>query len=275
MKKSQGKTAQINELLYQALETEKGGVKIYETALRCAVNKDLRKEWTEYLEQTRTHVKVATNTLTALGLDPSVDTPGRLVVRHIGEALVQAMDRALQAGDNVAAELVACECVLLAETKDHANWELIGHVASHSSGTQSEILKSAHDAVEEDEDHHVYHTKGWCRELWIQSLGFDAVLPPPEEVKQVDTAIAAARAEKSREGMLRQSSQLAACAFARRRNRLRIFSDSSATSTGLVMKSSTPFFRPARRASRLVCAVTMMMGMSAVTEFDFSRCATS
>src|SRR5687768_4233120 len=37
---------QVRELLYQALETERGGVKVYETALRCTVNEDLREEWT-------------------------------------------------------------------------------------------------------------------------------------------------------------------------------------------------------------------------------------
>ena len=31
------------DLLYQALETEKGGVQIYTTALRLAINKDLRE----------------------------------------------------------------------------------------------------------------------------------------------------------------------------------------------------------------------------------------
>ena len=41
------------ELLYQALETGKGGVRLYVTALRCAVDKDLREEWNKYLEQTR------------------------------------------------------------------------------------------------------------------------------------------------------------------------------------------------------------------------------
>jgi rubrerythrin len=204
MKKTQGNNAQISELLYQALETEQGGVKIYETALRCAVNEDLHKEWTEYLEQTRTHVQVATNTLKTLGLDPAAETPGRQVVRHIGQALVKAMEMALQAGDRTAAELVACECVVLAETKDHGNWELIGHVAKNSKGDEAKALKAAHDAVEEDEDHHIYHTKGWCRELWIQALGFAAVLPPPEEVKQVETAIGASRAEQSRDQMLRQ-----------------------------------------------------------------------
>jgi len=43
---------QVNELLYQALETELGGVEIYTTALRCVVNAELKEEWEKYLEQT-------------------------------------------------------------------------------------------------------------------------------------------------------------------------------------------------------------------------------
>ena len=43
---------QIEDLLYQALETELGGVEVYKTALRCAVNEDLKEEWEKYLEQT-------------------------------------------------------------------------------------------------------------------------------------------------------------------------------------------------------------------------------
>ena len=56
--------------------------------------------------------------------------------------------------------------------------------------------------IEDEEYEHIYHSKGWCRELWIASLGLEAVLPPPEEQKDVKTAIGAARAEKFREDML-------------------------------------------------------------------------
>ena len=44
------KKDQLKELLYQALETEKGGVQVYTTALRCVVNEDLKEEWEEYLD---------------------------------------------------------------------------------------------------------------------------------------------------------------------------------------------------------------------------------
>jgi hypothetical protein len=51
---------------------------------------------------------------------------------------------------------------------------------------------------EDQEDEHLYHSRGWCRELWIDSLGMKAVLPPPEEKRHVKTAIGAARAEHAR-----------------------------------------------------------------------------
>ncbi len=109
------------------------------------------------------------------GLDAETMTPGRQVVHHIGESPVRAMEMAMQAGDASAAQVVAAECVVGAETKDHLN--------------------------EEEEDEHLYHTQGWARELWIEGLGMPAVLPPPEEPKDVKTAIAAARAKKARRSM--------------------------------------------------------------------------
>lgn len=195
-------TERMTALLYEALETEKGGMKIYKTAIQCAVNKDLKEEWQEYLEQTENHYRVMTELCEKLGLDPNLETPGRRIVRHIGDSLVKAMKLALAAGDPEAAELVAAECVTHAETKDHMNWELIGRVAEKSKGPQRKALKAAHDEVEDEEDEHYYHTKGWTRELWIKSLGMRAVLPPPEEEKEVKTAIGAARAEKARSRML-------------------------------------------------------------------------
>ncbi|PYN79702.1 MAG: hypothetical protein DMD96_17400 [Candidatus Rokuibacteriota bacterium] len=193
---------QIAELLYQALETEKGGIEVYETALKCVANADLKREWEEYLEQTRTHEQIVLETMEKLGLDPDIETPGRLVVRHIGEALVKAMEMALDADQPGAAQIVACECVVEAETKDHLNWELIHQVADNAKGTEREALKAAYEQVEEQEDEHLYHSTGWCRELWIGSLGLPSVLPPPEEEKEVKTAIGAARAKKARKAML-------------------------------------------------------------------------
>src|SRR5688572_28896859 len=186
------------DLLYQALETEKGGVHIYATALRLAINKDLREEWNKYLEQTKNHVQVVSDILTALGLDPDAETPGRKVVRYLGTSLVKTMELASRCADPQAAQIVAAECVTLAETKDHLNWELIGELAKNANAEQLALLTPAYQQVEGEEDEHLYHTAGWTRELWIQALGMPAVLPPPEEIRKADTAIEAAQARKSR-----------------------------------------------------------------------------
>jgi len=195
---------QIAELMYQALETEQGGVQIYETAVRCAVNEDLKEEWEKYLEQTEHHVEIVEGLFETFGLDTETETPGRLVVRHIGESLVKAMQMALEAGNADAAQMVAAECIALTETKDHLNWELMGQLAKKLKGEEAKALKAAHDEVEDEEDEHLYHTKGWARELWIASLGMPAVLPPPEEEKDVKTAIGAERAKQARAEMLKK-----------------------------------------------------------------------
>jgi rubrerythrin len=192
---------QLHELLYQMIETELGGIQVYQTALKCVTNDGLREEFENYLQQTEHHSEVVRSLLQQLGLDEAMETPGRLVVRHIGESLVKAMEMALQSGPPDAAQLVAAECVTLAETKDHLNWELLNEASQAAKGDAAKAIKAAVDEVEDQEDEHIYHSRGWGRELWMESLGMKAVLPPPEDRKDVKTAIGAARAQQARDDM--------------------------------------------------------------------------
>lgn len=188
---------QVAELVYQALEHERGGVLIYRMALKCVQNDELREEWQEYSDATATHVEKLEEVCVAMGLDPERETPGRKIVRHLGKSLVKAMQMALDEGSPAAAELVAADCVTLAETKDHMNWELLGRAAKQLTGDARLKLTKAAATIEDEEDEHLYHTTGWARELWFQSLGMRAVLPPPEETQRVTSAIGAARAKQA------------------------------------------------------------------------------
>jgi hypothetical protein len=140
-------TKQFAELILQSLEHELGGRLVYETALKCVVNDELREEWEKYLEETRSHVETLTTVCRSLEIDASEETPGRSIVRHLGESLVDAMEMARAAGTPEAAELVACECVVIAETKDHLNWELIGKCATKLRGDAARAVKEAHEQV--------------------------------------------------------------------------------------------------------------------------------
>jgi hypothetical protein len=194
---------QIADLLYQALETEMGGVEIYRLAILCARNDDLKREWTKYLEQTHRHVEILRTAFGAMGMDPEATTPGRLIVRDKGKALMSAMQKALRDAP-LAAQVVACECVVDAETKDHSNWELIGVLAEKLTGAAKKALTEAYEQVEDEEDEHLYHSKGWCRELWLDSLGLPAVMPPPEETRDVKSAAEAARAAQQRKAAVKR-----------------------------------------------------------------------
>lgn len=192
---------QLKDLLLQMLETELAGEQVYRKALTVARNPDLKKEWQEYLAQTQNHYNVLRTLCEDLGIDAGGRSAARDVAKHIGNALVQTIELAADSATAQAAELTACECVVHAETKDHANWELLGQVAAAATGKQAELLKEAHARAAQDEDHHLHHSKSWCRELALQGLGMPAVLPPLEEVRG-EQGGEAAHAGQQRRSML-------------------------------------------------------------------------
>jgi hypothetical protein len=120
----------------QSLEHEMGGVKIYETALKCVLNEDLKEEWEKYHQETERHVQILQDVFSQMQLDANEQTPGRKIVHDMGQSLVKAMEAS----------------VLLAETKDHANWELIGEVSKKMTGSEGNALKEAYAEVEDQED---------------------------------------------------------------------------------------------------------------------------
>ena len=70
------KEQQLNELLFQALETgTNNSANLHDGAPVCD-DEDLKEEWEEYLEQTQNHVKIVQDTMAKLELDPGTKTPG-------------------------------------------------------------------------------------------------------------------------------------------------------------------------------------------------------
>lgn len=192
----------LEELLYQAMETELGGEKLYKAAIENAVNSDLKKEWQKYLEETQEHQNILKRVFDAAGLDVDAESPGRDIVRQKGIALVGAVEAARNGSDSKIGELVAAESVVEAESKDHQNWELLGRMVEHLDGDLKSTVQEAYDEVADQEAHHLFHTMGWSRELWLDFLGVPAALPPPEEEMKVATQIGAGRAEHKRDEYL-------------------------------------------------------------------------
>ena len=188
----------MNELLLQSLEHEMGGVKVYETALKCAMNDDLREEWEKYLDETRKHERILRDVCAAMAIAPEQETPGRKIVRHIGAALGRSDGTALGRGEPGGRSTRRVR-MRRPRRDQRPRWTGSSSASAPRScmARPAKALQAAYQEVEDEEDEHLYHSKGWCRELWIESLGMKAVLPPPEERKHVKTAIGAARAEQA------------------------------------------------------------------------------
>ena len=172
--------SQMKELLLQSLEHGRGMVLVYRTGLECAIDEHLRGEWERYFDQAENHVSILTRICIALGLDPGERTPGCEIVHHIGIGLVVAMKRAIATSDPPTAQLVACECVVLAETRHHANWGLLCECAQALEDDSGRLLGEASGEMAEAGDEHLHRARSWSRELWLQSLGLDAQIPPPQ-----------------------------------------------------------------------------------------------
>ena len=99
---------QLNELLYQALETEQGGIRFTRRRFDARRTTISRKSGRSTSARRRTTSDRARGLRRARARSREADTRAGMVVRHIGESLVKAMEMALEAGEPEAAEIVAC-----------------------------------------------------------------------------------------------------------------------------------------------------------------------
>ena len=116
----------LNDVVLRSLEFERTGIEVYKTALRCAVTEELREEWDQNLARTLRNERMLTEVCDVMDIDPDEETPDRRMVRQVGSFLVNAMFEALANAPAETAELIACECVVLAEAQRYENAQPVG-----------------------------------------------------------------------------------------------------------------------------------------------------
>jgi rubrerythrin len=112
----------MRDFLSEMLAVEKGGVKLYEKARNELKHREFEEQLTEFLHQTEYHVELCTELLKAAGGDEDYRSAGAEAADHKAEGLIST---------EVPAEmrdLNNIENLVLAETKDHWNWEMLGSV---------------------------------------------------------------------------------------------------------------------------------------------------
>jgi rubrerythrin len=155
----------LYDKLSEFLAVEKGGLKLYEEALRIVTDQEVVKKFRTFMEQTRKHESLLMRIMQELGMDPTYMSSGAKVATEKAEALLKTMTNGLTGKP---AELNAIENIILAETKDHADWELLGKIARQSDDSRlRDVLKPAVSEVEPEEDEHLSWPKEQLSRLEI------------------------------------------------------------------------------------------------------------
>ena len=153
------------------LAVEMGGVKLYEKALNELEHSELEEKLTEFLRQTERHVELCTEMLEAAGSDASYKSPG-------AEAAEQKADGLLSV--EVPAELTDLnniENLVLAETKDHWDWEMLASIAPKIG--DPELKKVASKAIREVRKQEQAHLN-W-NEQTLNKLAMESSVRAPEQ----------------------------------------------------------------------------------------------
>jgi rubrerythrin len=131
----------LKDFLSEMLAVELGGVKLYEKALNELQHPELERKLTEFLRQTQGHVELCAEMLDAVAGDQGYRSPGAMAADHKAEGLLSA-----QAPPELT-DLNNIENLVLAETKDHWDWEMLASVAARIGDPN--LKRMASSAIQE------------------------------------------------------------------------------------------------------------------------------
>jgi len=162
----------LMDKLSEFLMVEQGGYQLYTVVEARCTNPDLKTKYTEFLAQTGHHREVLVRLIEQLGGDPNYISPTARVAQFKATQLLES-SLVVDGLSQPEVEANDLENVLLAETRDHANWHLLQQLTSQLPGEQGQALQAAVDAVEDQEDEHL----SWARET-LSSLSLQLLDEP-------------------------------------------------------------------------------------------------
>jgi rubrerythrin len=161
----------LADTLSAFLAHEQCGVHVYRVVAGASQNPILKGKYEKFLGQTERHVNVLERLISSLGGNPYYVSPTARMVHSMNTGMMQGVVLAAGSADPLTRELVMLEAVLLAETKDHADWAFLAHLADEvPEGDARSALLAAVGEVEPEEDEHV----DWAQDTWQKMSSLQA-----------------------------------------------------------------------------------------------------
>lgn len=184
--------AAINRYLLHALEAERGAVEVYATSLSTTPSPAWRREITRFLDDARKHEQWMTGVCGQLGMDPDEPVVGRHLIASQTLSMIEAIRQAATS-DATLAPLVACECIVLAETRNQLAWAPFDRIAADGGHECVRILSRFATDVRREHAHHLERAIERTRRLWRRRLGLDA--PGRSHIVEIPHAAPAANTD--------------------------------------------------------------------------------
>ena len=153
----------IADLLSSFLVHEQCGFHLYRTVSGLTKNPMLSTKYQEFGAQTEEHIGILEQLITDLGGKPGYVSPAARMTEAMNAKMMEAITLLSGSADENTVEQVMLEAVVLAETKDHANWKLLGQLAEKMpDGEAKNAFLAAVGQVEDQEDEHLE----WASSTW-------------------------------------------------------------------------------------------------------------
>lgn len=152
------------DLLSAFLAHEQAGYHLYRVIAEQTQNPMLARRYREFGQETEDHIRILSDLISQLGGDPMYVSPAARMTEAVGGKLIEAQLLSGSA-DIMTLELTMLEAVVLAETKDHANWSFLSMLAQELPDSDAKsAIQAAVAQVAPQEDNHL----NWAKDTWSQ-----------------------------------------------------------------------------------------------------------
>jgi hypothetical protein len=151
----------LADLLSACLAHERCGVHLYRSVGGRTGDPARRERYEAFGAQTEDHVRILEDLVVGSGGNPNYISPAARATEKAAAGLVESTYLLGGSIDLTTQELAMLEAVVLAETKDHANWELLAQLAAQMTpGPVRDAFTAASETVLAQEEEHF----AWARQ---------------------------------------------------------------------------------------------------------------
>lgn len=161
------RTDVVADLLSACLAHERCGVHLYRSVAGRSDDLTLRERYEVFGAETEEHVRILEELVARAGGDPHYVSPAARATEMAGAGLMESTYLLGGSIDLATQELTMLEAVMLAEAKDHENWELLAQLAARmTAGAVRDAFTAASAEVLAEEVQHY----SWARDTRAQLL---------------------------------------------------------------------------------------------------------